>query len=136
EAGQDMREGVVQSEPDDVARLPVIGDRQAEVAACALQRSDDRGRRVHQGAVPVEYDEIEPARFHCGRLAVKDSSDAGNGASSTRLSPVRGCAITVFAECRNMRFSPWRASVLLSAKSPYFSSPTIGNPRWARCTRI
>ena len=53
-----------------------------------------------------------------------------------RARPTAGCTTVSLHACRNMRFSPCRASALLSSKSPYLSSPAIGKPRWARCTRI
>lgn len=51
-------------------------------------------------------------------------------------SALSGCRKPIRQACSAIRFSPAAASCRLRAKSPYFSSPRMGNPRCARCTRI
>ena len=60
---------------------------------------------------------------------MKFSSSGGSGASSFSFSPVSGCTNASFHACRNMRFIPCLARRLFNSKSPYLSSPTMGNPR-------
>src|SRR5262245_24944517 len=121
--------GVLQPEADDVARALGVGHLEAELAARVLNAGGDRRRRVDDRAVPVEDQQAE---FHGRACSTNALTSAGNGDSSVMGAPVTGC--------RNESRAAWSRSRCFkrrfSAKAPYFSSPTIGYPACARCTRI
>src|SRR5204862_3825408 len=118
---------IVQAEPDHVARPLGLGHRQAHVPRRLADALDDRRRRIDDRAVPVEDDQpVLHSAF------TKSAIAAGNGASRRRRSPVSGWLNESLPACRRRRC----LSALLSAKSPYLSSPTIGCPAWERWTRI
>src|SRR5688572_13815322 len=135
---ENMRERIAQAHADDESRVLVARYGEPEIAASRLQRLDDCFGGVHQRAVPVEHQEIETLAHHAGvrKQSRKFWRSIGSADSNARLSAVRGWWITALHACRNIRLRPFRASSLLSAKSPYLSSPRIGKPRCARCTRI
>src|SRR5687768_8166040 len=126
---QYVRHGLVQAEADDVMGPLVRRNRKTEIAARSLERCHDHRSRIHEGAVPVENQQLEAPAHSVAR---KLRSGEGSGASTASRVSVAGCSNVKLAACRNMRLRPARASSLLSSKSPYFSSPAMGKPRCAR----
>ena len=53
---------LVQPQADDVARRVIARFVHADVAAGGLDRGDDGGRRIHQRAIPVEYQQFKSLR--------------------------------------------------------------------------
>src|SRR5690606_31771522 len=135
-----------QAQADHPACSFVRGHGQIHVAARALDgRHDGRGG-IHQRAIPVENHQRITHRFlplgevacPAGRSCPSSRSQAGGrDALSASGSLVSGCAISSECACRNIRRkSYWREKVSRTASLPYLSSPTIGKPLAARCTRI
>ena len=62
--GQKYGLTVLQAEPDHVGGSTLVGNGQAEVARGSLYATNDRGRAVHQGTVPVEHDQIKLFSCH------------------------------------------------------------------------
>src|SRR6476620_695267 len=54
-----MRERVVQPEADDISRIALTRYGMAQIAAGALERGSNGGRRVHERAVPVENQKLK-----------------------------------------------------------------------------
>src|SRR5688500_9868962 len=121
--------GVVQAQPDHVARARAPWHFEAELAAGLADALGDGRGRVDDRAVPVEH---EQPILHGSAFATNDLISAGSGDSSRMVSPRTGCRKESFAAWSRSRCLSSR----LSAKSPYLSSPTIGCPACARCTRI
>ena len=120
---------VVQAEADDVARALALGHREAEVAARSWMHSTIVDRRIDDRAVPVEHEQavfhgsVRHATFIVGR--------------QRRLEPHRLAGQRMAKrELAAQEHAPPRAPAPCSAKSPYLSSPRIGCPACARCTRI
>src|SRR5438876_7767605 len=131
QAGDREPQRILQPEADDVARAAAVGHLEPELGACLLDAFDDGAGGIDQRAIPVEDDE----RIAHG-CSTKARMSSGSFASNSTCSPLIGCANSSSRACRNSRRTPCFASAWLSEKSPYLSSPRIGCPAWARCTRI
>src|SRR5581483_8222528 len=138
---------IAKAQADDIARALGRWNREIHVRAGALQSIDNVVGRVDDGAIPVEHQQIKtlshqsvlsPGNSLTSRrsLAMNCANSAGSGACTSTRRPSSGCRNASAAACRNMRLSPDFANVLFNAKSPYLSSPAIGNPKCARWTRI
>jgi hypothetical protein len=95
QAGDGMLQRIVQTQADDIGCLGITGGRHANVAASLLDAAHDQRRRVKQGAVPIEGDQVEAARTQShgragGRWVNKDRHSAGKGAVSSTRSPLAG----------------------------------------------
>ena len=102
---QDMRQRVMQSQPDDVARALIRRHRQTEIGASSLQRRGDDRCRVHERPVPIEHQQIEALRHVLSAKSCrKFASSAGSGASTVSFAPLEGWRKPRLAACRNMRF--------------------------------
>ena len=140
QVGRGVLQRLDQAHADHVAGVLVAGHRHAEVGTGGLDAARDQRGRVEQRAVPVEDDQVELAGSghvgQCvrGRPRILPAA-ATRARSPRRWRGARSAAAGRAGTCaRNA--PPPRASALLSAKSPYFASPTIGWPSCARCTRI
>src|SRR5262249_24378388 len=112
EFGHRHSQGVVKPDPDDMACAFGGRNGQAHVARAVANALRDRRGGIDDRPVPVEDD--QPV-LHAAK-------SEGSGDSSFRRSPLTGCWNESFAACSSNLFF----SRLFNAKSPYFSSPTIG----------
>src|SRR6185503_16893209 len=129
QVGHGKAQRVVHAEPDSVRGALARRDLDPRVPGGLADAVHDRARRVDDRAVPVEHQQpVAHARFRSTNARIS----AGSGEASLIGSLVSGWRKASLPACSRRRCFSSR----LSAKSPYLSSPTIGWPACARCTRI
>ena len=62
EVGRRVAQGIAEAEADDEARVAVARHGRADIGARRLDATRDQARRIEEGAVPVEDDQVEAAR--------------------------------------------------------------------------
>ena len=67
--GSGVTQGVGQAEADHVARVAIARHGCTDIGARRLDATRDQARRVEEGAVPVEDDQVEAASGHGTRFS-------------------------------------------------------------------
>src|SRR5690606_12734848 len=129
-------EGALEGHSNDPGGLLGGGHTQGQVSTGPLQGRDNMVGGIHQSSIPVEYHGIVALHRECSSSSSTAWQAGGSGASRESSRPFRGCGTTRRWACKNIREKPRRAKASRTASEPYFSSPTMGWPWAARCTRI